>query len=49
MDCSSGLDTLTQDMVALARLAIAGGVVAVALLAIYGTTRILNRWRRWDE
>ncbi len=49
MDCGTDLNALTQDMIALARLAIAGGIVAIAMFVIYGLTRILNRWRRWDE
>ncbi len=49
MDCATGLDTLTADMIAIARLAIAGGVTATGLLVVYGIMRTLNRWRRYDE
>ncbi len=49
METCSDLHWLTQDVLAIARLAVAGGISAIGLLVIYGVTRILNRWRRYDE
>ncbi len=48
MDCTTTADLLQQAW-ATARLAIAGGIIAIGALTIHGIARIMNRWRRWEE
>ncbi len=48
MDCTTTTDILEQAW-ATARLAIAGGIIAIGALMIYGVARIMDRWRRWQQ